>query len=51
MNNSAAIGYMILAAKDIELDDETIQKLEQNMRYFMEWTTEEKAAETYTNFR
>ena len=50
MTNEAAIGYMILAAKDLDLNKEIIRQLEQNMKYFMDRKTEEEAEKVYTNF-
>jgi len=50
MTNAAAIGYMILAAKALKLDKETIKQLEANMEHFMDMRTEEEAEETYNNF-
>lgn len=50
MTNSAAIGYMILAAKALNLDKDTIKKLERKMYEIMEFKTEEEAEEVYQNF-
>lgn len=50
MTNAAAIGYMILAAKDLNLNKEIIRQLESNMSYFMDMRTEEEAEETYNKF-
>jgi len=50
MTNAAAIGYMILAAKDLKLDPKIIRQLESNMTYFMDMRTEEQAEETYNKF-
>lgn len=50
MTNAAAIGYMILAAKDLKLDVKLIKQLEANMKYFMDMRTEEEAEEVYNNF-
>lgn len=50
MTNGAAIGYMIRAAKQAELDDELIKTLEIFMSNQMEFCSEEKAEETYNNF-
>ena len=49
MNNSAAIGYMILAAKALGLDKKTIRTLESAMRSKMDIFTEDEAEETYNN--
>jgi len=50
LTNSAAIGYMILAAQEAGLDKETVLEIEANMRYFMDFTTHKAAAETYKSF-
>ncbi len=50
MTNAAAIGYMIRAAKDLELDREVIKQLESEMKYFMDMITEEQAEQIYNNF-
>jgi hypothetical protein len=50
MTNAAAIGYMILAAKDLKLDKEIIKQLEANMKYFMDMRSEEEAEEIYYRF-
>lgn len=50
MTNAAAIGYMIRAAKQAELDNNVIKILEALMREQMDFCSEEKAEETYNNF-
>lgn len=50
MTNEAAIGYMILAAKDLRLDKEIISQLVENMRYFMDVDTESEAEKAYREF-
>lgn len=50
MTNDAAIGYMILAAKDLGLDKEVISQLEENMKYFMDVKTESEAEKAYKEF-
>lgn len=47
MNNSAAIGYMILAAKRLGLDVETIKQLDRMMYDMMDVKSEEEAEEVY----
>lgn len=50
MTNAAAIGYMILAAKDLALDKEIIRSLESEMKRIMEQKNEEEAENAYNNF-
>ena len=50
MNNGAAMGYMIMAAKSMGLDEDTIKTLEAGMNYKMDMHTEEEAEKTYRNF-
>jgi len=50
MTNAAAIGYMIRAAKQAELDHDTIKELEALMKEQMDLYTEEQAEKTYENF-
>lgn len=50
MTNSAAIGYMIKAAKRANLDKKTIKQLEALMLEEMDICTEEEAEEEYCNF-
>lgn len=49
MNNAAAIGYMILAAKELSLDKKLISELEEEMRSQMDISTEEEAISAYVN--
>lgn len=49
MNNAAAIGYMIIAAIKIGLDNETISNLVSEMYKAMDLYTEEEAEEFYRN--
>lgn len=50
MNNSAAIGYMIMAAKSLGLDKKTINQLEASMKYHMDMRTEDEASRVYEEF-
>ena len=47
MTNEAAIGYMILAARSLGLDQEMINGLEEEMAEMMDLKTEEEAKRTY----
>jgi len=47
MNNSAAIGYAIIAAKAIGLKKEEIERLGRTMETAMDFNTEEVAEEVY----
>lgn len=47
MNNEAAIGYAILAAKQIGLTREQIKKLDRAMYEVMDEVTESEAEEVY----
>lgn len=49
MTNAAAIGYAIMAAKYLELDERTIKQLERLMYEFMDECTEAEAEEVYRN--
>lgn len=49
MTNAAAIGYMILAAKNAKLDAKTISQLESLMSVEMDFKTEEEAEKAYYN--
>jgi hypothetical protein len=49
MTNGAAIGYMILAAKSVGLDEDTIKKLDSAMYHAMDRTTEEESERVYQN--
>ncbi|MGB9812423.1 MAG: hypothetical protein ACPLRZ_11645 [Thermovenabulum sp.] len=50
MTNAAAIGYMIMSAKEIGLKEEMIKELERMMEYMMDIKTEEKAEEVYRSY-
>jgi DUF438 domain-containing protein len=50
MNNSAAIGYVIMAAKNLDMDKETIKQLESEMKYCMDMKDEEQAEKVYQEF-
>jgi len=50
MTNGAAIGYMIRAAEQAEIDRETIRLLESYMREQMEFHDEDEAEESYNSF-
>lgn len=50
MTNSQAIGYMILAAQTLGLDEKQIRQLEQGMKYQMDSKTEETAEKAYQEF-
>ena len=50
MTNSAAIGYAIMAAKNLQIDKETIKQLEREMYRLMDRVEEEKAEKVYQNF-
>ncbi len=50
MTNGAAIGYMIRAAKQAEIDEKTIKLLETLMREQMDFHTEEEAEQMYQRF-
>lgn len=50
MTNKAAIGYMILAAKVLKMDDYDIRQLENEMISQMDENTEEEAEKEYKNF-
>lgn len=47
MTNGAAIGYMILAAKNLNLERDLIRQLEKEMVHVMDFWTEEEAEEIY----
>jgi len=50
VNNSAAIGYMIIAAKEwLKLDEKTVRKLERAMYEAMDEYTEHEAEKAYHN--
>lgn len=50
MNNGEAIGYMILAAKALGLDDKTIKKMERELIDQMDMKSEKQAHTAYCNF-
>lgn len=50
MTNNQAIGYMILAAKDMGMNEDEIKQLEAGMKYQMDRKTEEQAERVYNNF-
>lgn len=50
MTNAAAIGYMILAAKQLSIPEKTIEKLEDAMYVQMDMIDEETAEKTYRRF-
>lgn len=47
MTNAAAIGYMILAAKRLGMDAETIAQIDRMMYDMMDVKTEEEAEDAY----
>lgn len=50
MTNSAALGYMIMAAKVLKLPKELIQQLEQEMQVMFDLELEEDAEQVYKSF-
>jgi len=50
MNNAAAVGYMIRAAKQTELEDKVIKILEVLMLEEMDFHTEQEAEKTYYSY-
>ncbi|WP_335918021.1 hypothetical protein [Shewanella chilikensis] len=50
MTNAAAIGYMILAMKNLGYSEDEIKKVEGSMRSEMDFTTETKAEKVYNEF-
>jgi hypothetical protein len=50
MNNSAAMGYMILAAQSLGMSNNEIKALERAMKQQMDFQTEAKAEVTYRKF-
>ncbi|WP_193708402.1 hypothetical protein [Alkalibaculum sporogenes] len=50
MNNGEAIGYMILAAKALGLDEKAIKNLEREMNNQMDMRSESYAYTAYCNF-
>ncbi len=49
MTNAAAIGYMIMAARELELADKQIKDLVLVMYQSMDWNTEGDAERVYYN--
>ncbi len=47
MNNNACLGYMILAAKELELHEKVICALQHQMFTMMDEYTEEEAEQVY----
>lgn len=45
-----AIGYMILAAKVLNIDKEVIEQIETEMQYQIETKTDEEAREAYKSY-
>jgi hypothetical protein len=50
MDNGAAIGYMILAAKRLDIPEKLIKDLEHAMYEKMDFVDEERAEQEYQNF-
>ncbi|MGI6497979.1 MAG: hypothetical protein ACOX0U_04040 [Oscillospiraceae bacterium] len=50
MTNAAAVGYMIRAAKQTELEDKVIKILEVLMLEEMDFHTEQEAEEAYYSY-
>ena len=50
MTNGAAIGYMIMAAKDLEIPTETIRDIQHLMLDKMDFYPEEQAEREYRYF-
>lgn len=50
MTNGAAIGYAIMALKELGYSEDEIRKVERKMLYFMDMKTEE-AHEEYVKFK
>jgi hypothetical protein len=50
MSNSEAIGYMILAAKALEIDKKAIKALEAEMKWQMDMKSEDQARKAYESF-
>jgi hypothetical protein len=50
MNNEAAKGYMIIAARHASLTVDQIGKIETEIRYAMDEYTEKEAESVYKNF-
>lgn len=45
MDNYQALGYLLLACKELDLDLETVKKLKGEMMYMFDMKTEEEAEE------
>jgi Holliday junction resolvasome RuvABC DNA-binding subunit len=50
MNNSAAIGYMILSLKYLGYNKEQIREAESEMNYQLDMNTEDEAEEIFRKF-
>lgn len=50
MTNGAAIGYMILAAKQLGLSEDVIRQLEDCMTERMDFVSEDDAEDHYRSF-
>lgn len=50
MNNAAAVGYMIMAAKKLGMSDEEIRELESLMHHCMDIHSEEEAEDVFRKF-
>ena len=50
MERDIAIGYMIIAAKQLGLDKQIIKDIESGMREVMDYITEEDAEMEYMDF-
>jgi hypothetical protein len=50
MNNKAAIGYAIIAAKALEMTDKQIKYLVREMEHQMDVKTEDQAEKAYREF-
>lgn len=50
MTYKEAIGYMILAAKVLNIDKEVIEQIETEMQYQIETKTDEEAREAYKSY-
>ncbi len=50
MTNETAIGYMILAARSLGIDQKMINDLEEEMAEMMDLKTESEAEKAYKNF-
>jgi Holliday junction resolvasome RuvABC DNA-binding subunit len=50
VNNATAIGYAILALKELGYTEKQIKDIEAEMKYQMDMTTEERAEQEYNRF-